>query len=122
MVDHSTFRYFLEKRYGTDPGGCRQFWHFLVDKTEPLRVPEKAPLCPFVGDLGNVVTDANGRALINFTDKRIALDNERNIIGRSLVVHADPDDLGKCGNELSSSTGNAGAQVACAVIGHAAPL
>ncbi|XP_022655742.1 superoxide dismutase [Cu-Zn]-like [Varroa destructor] len=75
-----------------------------------------------VGDLGNVVADANGRALVNFTDKLIALDNEHNIIGRSLVVHADPDDLGKGGHELSSSTGNAGARVACAVIGRAAPL
>lgn len=32
-------------------------------------------------------------------------------------VHADPDDLGKGGHELSKTTGNAGARVACAVIG-----
>lgn len=39
-----------------------------------------------VGDLGNVIADASGKALINLTDKLIALDGEHNIIGRSLVV------------------------------------
>merc|ERR1712226_938926 len=39
------------------------------------------------------------------------------IVGRSLVVHADADDLGKGGHELSKSTGNAGARSACGIIG-----
>ncbi|OQR72192.1 superoxide dismutase-like [Tropilaelaps mercedesae] len=73
-----------------------------------------------VGDLGNLVADDSGKAVVNLTDKLIALDGEHNIIGRSLVVHADPDDLGKGGHELSLTTGNAGARVACAVIGRAA--
>ena len=29
------------------------------------------------------------------------------------MVHADPDDLGKGGHKLSSTTGNAGARIAC---------
>lgn len=33
------------------------------------------------------------------------------------MVHADVDDLGKGNHELSSTTGNAGARLACAVIG-----
>jgi len=74
-----------------------------------------------VGDLGNVVAPADGKAIIDFTDKLIQLQGECSIIGRSLVVHADPDDLGKGGHELSPTTGNAGARVACGVIGRAAP-
>ena len=38
------------------------------------------------------------------------------VIGRSVVVHEDPDDLGLGGHELSTSTGNAGACVACGEI------
>lgn len=34
-----------------------------------------------------------------------------------LQVHADPDDLGKGGHELSKTTGNAGGRIACGVIG-----
>ena len=35
----------------------------------------------------------------------------------SLMIHADIDDLGQGGNELSKITGNAGARLACGVIG-----
>lgn len=70
-----------------------------------------------IGDLGNVVAGDNGIAPINLTDKEISLSGPMSIIGRTLVCHADPDDLGVGGHELSSTTGNAGARVACGVIG-----
>lgn len=70
-----------------------------------------------VGDLGNVTAGDNGIAKVDITDKVISLSGEHNIIGRTLVVHADPDDLGQGGHELSKTTGNAGARVACGVIG-----
>ena len=41
---------------------------------------------------------------------------EYTIIGRSMMVHAGVDDLGKGGHELSSTTGNAGGRVACGEI------
>lgn len=70
-----------------------------------------------VGDLGNVTVDENGCCNVNITDSVISLTGERSIIGRTLVVHADVDDLGKGGHELSKTTGNAGGRLACGVIG-----
>lgn len=70
-----------------------------------------------VGDLGNVTADDNGVAKVEISDKMISLFGEHSIIGRTLVVHADPDDLGLGGHELSKTTGNAGGRVACGVIG-----
>ncbi|XP_022904601.1 superoxide dismutase [Cu-Zn]-like [Onthophagus taurus] len=70
-----------------------------------------------VGDLGNIEADDSGMAKVNIIDNVISLFGANNIIGRSLVVHADPDDLGMGGHELSKTTGNAGARVACGVVG-----
>jgi len=69
------------------------------------------------GDLGNVVADNSGVAKVNITDKLLTLTGPNSIVGRSLVVHADPDDLGRGGHELSKTTGNAGGRLACGVIG-----
>ena len=38
------------------------------------------------GDLGNIVADEGGRAVINITDAQIPLCGENSIIGRSVVV------------------------------------
>lgn len=70
-----------------------------------------------VGDLGNIEAGADGIAKVNISDGIISLKGDNSIIGRTLVVHADPDDLGDGGHELSKTTGNAGARVACGVIG-----
>jgi len=69
------------------------------------------------GDLGNVTAGADGVAKVDVKDAQISLGGANCIVGRTLVVHADPDDLGKGGHELSKTTGNAGARVACGVIG-----
>lgn len=70
-----------------------------------------------VGDLGNVIAGPNGVAKVNITDSQISLSGTYSVLGRAMVVHADPDDLGLGGHELSLTTGNAGARVACGVIG-----
>ena len=71
-----------------------------------------------VGDLGNI-TSKNNIAKGSFYDTMISLDvkNICNIIGRSIVIHKDPDDLGNGGNDESLITGNAGKRLACGIIG-----
>ncbi|KAI7869549.1 superoxide dismutase [Spinellus fusiger] len=69
------------------------------------------------GDLGNVVADKNGDATLKITDNHVKLIGPQSIIGRTVVVHAAEDDLGKGGHELSKTTGNAGDRWACGVIG-----
>lgn len=70
-----------------------------------------------VGDLGNVEAGDDGVAKVHIKDSIISLQGEHSVIGRTVVVHADPDDLGQGGHELSKTTGNAGARLACGVIG-----
>uniref|UniRef100_A0A2H4GBW9 Superoxide dismutase [Cu-Zn] n=1 Tax=Bursaphelenchus xylophilus TaxID=6326 RepID=A0A2H4GBW9_BURXY len=76
------------------------------------------------GDLGNVEADTSGVAKFSFVDKVISLSGETNVVGRSLVIHAGEDDLGRGQGdkkEESLKTGNAGARAACGVIGLAEP-
>jgi len=75
-----------------------------------------------VGDLGNLVTDKNGRAKYVQRDTMIKLRGTKcNIIGRGLIIHEDEDDLGRGGQKDSLVTGHAGKRIACAVIGYARP-
>lgn len=63
-----------------------------------------------VGDLGNITADANGRARYERVEKHMTFDGAKSVIGRAVIVHANPDDL------TSQPAGNAGARVACGVI------
>lgn len=69
------------------------------------------------GDLGNVTVGTDGTVEFSIIDSQIPLSGPHSIVGRAVVVHADPDDLGKGGHELSKSTGNAGGRLACGVVG-----
>eukprot|EP01132_Coremiostelium_polycephalum_P009695 gene9695-11903_t len=70
-----------------------------------------------VGDLGNVETLEGGVTKGVITDKVISLFGQNSIIGRSMVVHADKDDLGQGGFQDSKTTGHAGARLGCGIIG-----
>ena len=73
-----------------------------------------------VGDLGNLITDAKGCANYTFYDNVIKLRGSKaNILGRGLIIHADPDDCGEGGMPDSLTTGHAGKRIACSVIGYA---
>lgn len=69
------------------------------------------------GDLGNVIAGEDGVAELSIQDWKIPLKGPHSIVGRAVVVHADRDDLGRGGHELSKTTGNAGGRLACGVIG-----
>ncbi len=71
-----------------------------------------------IGDLGNIISE-NNVAKGSFYDQHISLDYKSKycIIGRSVIVHEDRDDLGEGGDEESLKTGNAGKRLACGVIG-----
>lgn len=56
---------------------------------------------------------------------RLQIHGVNTVIGRSMVVHAGRDDLGRGEGdkkEESLKTGNAGARSACGVIAQAAPI
>lgn len=65
------------------------------------------------GDLGNLTANANGVSNTIITSD-VRLDD---IIGRSIVIHEYPDDLGMGNNEESLTTGNSGRRIGCGVIG-----
>ncbi|HUR44410.1 MAG TPA: superoxide dismutase family protein [Candidatus Saccharimonadales bacterium] len=63
-----------------------------------------------VGDFGNIVADRSGNAHADFIDVRISFSGLANIVGRGVIIHANPDDL------VSQPAGNAGPRAACGVI------
>ncbi len=65
------------------------------------------------GDLGNITSDLYGVTHVNIHARL----NLNEVLGRSLVVHYDKDDLGKGNNETSLKTGNSGSRIACGIIG-----
>jgi Cu-Zn family superoxide dismutase len=66
------------------------------------------------GDMGNVEADTSGNAKLDYMDHQISLTNDaKSAIGRSVVVHAKPDDL------KTQPSGDSGARIACGVIGWA---
>ncbi len=65
------------------------------------------------GDMPNLVADAEGKVDQKFTLKGAALKGPSGLVGRAVIVHAEPDDF------KTQPTGNSGARMACGVIaGH----
>jgi Cu-Zn family superoxide dismutase len=91
------------------PDGMSAGDHFNPDKTE-----HGAPNAPqrHAGDLGNISGVGSGKlATLNMTIEGVTLDTgPRGILGRSVVVHAAPDDY------ASQPSGNSGGRIACGVI------
>jgi Cu-Zn family superoxide dismutase len=71
------------------------------------------------GDLGNVVADETGKAVIDIQDSTLTLSGPNSAIGRAVVIHEKADDLGRGAGPDSKKTGSAGGRLACGIIGWA---
>ncbi len=67
------------------------------------------------GDFGNLEANGAGKAHYDRVDKMISLNGAESIVGHGVIVHEKVDDF------ITQPTGNAGARVACGVIGVAKP-
>ncbi|WP_198314479.1 superoxide dismutase family protein [Chitinibacter sp. GC72] len=65
-----------------------------------------------LGDLANLKADANGRVMVEMMLMDFSLNPkaDHSIIGRAVVIHANPDDY------MSQPAGNSGPRIACGVI------
>ena len=65
-----------------------------------------------LGDIGNVTVGEDGIGRIELTTNlwKMGTGSDVDIIGRGIIVHADPDDF------TSQPTGNAGARIGCGAI------
>jgi Cu-Zn family superoxide dismutase len=92
----------------TSPDGKSAGGHF-----NPTGHPHAGPEADkrHIGDLGNIEADASGAGTYSRVDKHLAFEGPTSILGRSVVVHAKPDDL------KSQPAGEAGDRIAVGVIG-----
>jgi Cu-Zn family superoxide dismutase len=81
--------------------------HYNPDKHEHGK-PGDAKAHP--GDMGNLKADGQGKAKLEVMLPGASLTGKNPILGRSVIVHAKPDDF-------SQPTGNAGARIGIGIIG-----
>jgi superoxide dismutase, Cu-Zn family len=90
------------------PDGESAGGHYNPAEVDHARPPEEPR---HAGDMGNLKADADGVATVDTTfDTMTLVRAPAPILGRGLIVHAQPDDG-------SQPTGAAGPRIACGVIG-----
>lgn len=70
-----------------------------------------------VGDMGNVISYGLPETHFILEDDSITLTGPYSVIGRSVVLHQNEDDLGRGGFDDSLTNGHSGPRLACGVIG-----
>lgn len=98
--------------------------HFNVGDSWSLKNLKGTKHPYHTGDLCHNIEVVNGFVEYKFEDNKISLYNDdiRNIIGRSIVIHSDEDDLGRANyvegenNVESYISGNSGKRIACGEI------
>lgn len=63
-----------------------------------------------LGDMGNIEADAQGNALFELVHQKMSFKGQNSILGRAVIIHEKPD-------LFTQPTGDAGARIACGVIG-----
>ena len=85
----------------------------------PTNAQHGAPSDPqgqhHIGDMGNIMANASGTAIVDTTFDYLTLNGQNSIIGRAVIVHQGADDL------TSQPSGDAGPRLACGVIDMQAP-
>ena len=98
--------------FGDLSGGCDTAGaHYNPDNVDHGDLEEG-----HVGDLGNVTANDDGVVTLNISANRVDLSGDRSVVGRSIIIHSDRDDLGLGGDAESIKTGNSGERLACGVI------
>lgn len=72
-----------------------------------------------IGDMGNVESTGEKNTNFETQDRMMTLSGEYSVVGRSIVIHENEDDLGLGGHDDSETTGHSGPRLACGVIGWA---
>ena len=102
--------------FGDTSNGCTSAGKHFNPTHQQHGAPDAAER--HVGDLGNVRSaGCTALTLVNMRDNVISLYGPLSILGRSLVVHKDRDDLGITDHPLSKTTGNSGGRLGCGIIG-----
>jgi Cu-Zn family superoxide dismutase len=93
----------LRSEDGTAAGG-----HY-----NPTAMPHSMPMSGerHMGDMGNIEAGADSSAHLEYVDPMMKLIGEFSVLGRSIIVHKNEDDL------KTQPTGNAGARIGQGVIG-----
>ena len=79
----------------------------------PMNMPHAAPdaASHHAGDFGNVTADDKGEVHAKFNTHSVTVAaGTMSAVGRSVILHANPDDL------TTQPTGNAGGRIACGII------
>ncbi|KAI7908232.1 superoxide dismutase [Cokeromyces recurvatus] len=95
-----------------ESGDVSQGWASTGDHFNPTNVDHGNVDIGHVGDLGNVVVDENGWGDLVIESRRIKV---WDIIGRSMVITEDEDDL-----KPTTKDGNSGSGVLCGIIARSA--
>ena len=73
------------------------FHHCALNNSITSQLSHGAPGDTYrhVGDLGNIMADQDGVAIIDMEDNLLSLTGINSILARGLVIHAGVDDMGK---------------------------